>query len=579
MILGHIPVLALLLSPLSYGAAEDLLVVPGLQGHPGGRLVCAQRTEPRTLNPVMATDSASREVIQRLVADLIHINRETLQTEPALAKSWKVSPDGLHYVLELRKGVRFSDGVPFDADDVVFTFQVLLDEKVNSSQRDLLLLNGKPVSIRKLNPYRVAIDLPGAYSVPERLFDGLAILPRHLLLKAWQDGKLASAWGIRTPPAEMAGLGPFRLREYVPGQRIILERNPYYWKEDPAGHRLPYLSELDFLNAGTEDMQVMRFASGESDLISRVSAKNYVRLERDSAGKGYQMRDAGPGLEWNFLVFNLNQLPASASTERKARQSNFLRKSFRQAVSAAIDRQALVRMVYQGLATALATPVAGGNKLWIDRNLPAPVRSVAHARELLSTDGYRWAGDGGLLDPQGRHVEFSIIVSSGNPERLECATLIEDDLKQLGIQAEIVPLEMRSILDRVTRTYDYDAAMMSMSAGDADPNPDLNSWLSSGASHWWHPSEPSPATAWESQIDALMRRQLVTRAYPDRKRLYDQVQELLMENLPLIPLVSPHILTGARRQLARFRPAAMDHYTLWNVDEMYWDGSVPGDRQ
>jgi peptide/nickel transport system substrate-binding protein len=571
---------ALLLTTFSAAAdSEDLLVVPGLHGRPGGRLVFAERTEPRTLNPVMAIDSASREVIQRTTADLIHINCATLQTEPALAKSWTVSADGLHYTLELRRGLRFSDGAPFDADDVVFTFQVLLDPKVGASQRDLLLLEGKPIAIRKLDAWRVAVDLPGPYSVPDRLLDGIAILPRHLLLKSWQEGRLADAWGARTPPAEMAGLGPFRLKEYIPGQRIILERNPYYWKEDSAGQRLPYLAEVDFLNAGTEDMQVMRLESGESDLIGRVGAKNFAVLERESARRGYQMLDAGPGLEFSYLFFNLNEVPAGAPAEGNVRLANFQRKNFRQAISAAIDRDAIVRLVYQGRATALASPVAAGNRLWIDARLPQPARSLAHARELLSADGYRWDSGGALLDPKGHPVAFSILVSSSNPERTEAATLIQADLKQLGMNVEIIPLETRSILDRVTRTFDYEAGLLAMATGDADPNPDMNTWLSSGGSHWWRPSQKSPATPWEAEIDALMRKQLVTRRYDERKRLFDQVQEILMDNLPLIPLVSPHILTGARRQLANFHPAIMDHYVLWNVEQMYWTGPTPGDRQ
>ena len=114
---------ALVLTCSLHGAAEDLLVVPGLTGRPGGRLVFAQRTEPKTLNPVIAGDNASREVLHRMMADLIHINRGSQQTEPALAKSWTVSADGLRYVLELRQGLRFSDGHVFDAGDVVFTFR------------------------------------------------------------------------------------------------------------------------------------------------------------------------------------------------------------------------------------------------------------------------------------------------------------------------------------------------------------------------------------------------------------------------------------------------------------------------
>jgi len=237
-----------------------------------------------------------------------------------------------------------------------------------------------------------------------------------------------------------------------------------------------------------------------------------------------------------------------------------------------------VRLVYLGRAAALATPVAGGNKLWIDGKLPPLDRNLAHAKKLLSGDGYRWSSGGALLDPEGHGVGFSIIVSSSNSERMEMAALLQEDWKQLGIRVEIVPLDMRSILDRVTRTYDYEVAMLGMVTGDADPNPDINTWLSSGASHWWRPSQKTPATAWESEIDSLMRQQLVTRRYEDRKRMFDRVQELLMENLPLIPLVSPHILTGARQPLANFRPAVMDHYALWNVEEMYWAGKAPGAR-
>jgi peptide/nickel transport system substrate-binding protein len=205
-------------------AGNDTLVVSGLTGAPGGTLVYSQRTEPKTLNPAIAADIASREVIFRLHADLIHINRYTQKTESALAKSWSATPDGLHYTLELRHGLRFSDGQPFDADDVVFSFHVYLDPNVNSPQRDLLLLDGKPVAVVKLDPYRMRFDLPEPYAAAERLFDSFAILPRHLLETAWRQGKLGQAWTLRTPPSQIAGLGPFRFVQYSPGQRIILDR-------------------------------------------------------------------------------------------------------------------------------------------------------------------------------------------------------------------------------------------------------------------------------------------------------------------------------------------------------------------
>jgi peptide/nickel transport system substrate-binding protein len=560
---------ALVLTYSLYGASEDVLVVPGLTGRPGGRLVFAQRTEPKTLNPAIAGDNASREVLHRMMADLIHINRESQQTEPALAKSWTVSADGLRYVVELRRGLRFSDGHAFDAGDVVFTFQVMMDDKVNSPQRELLILEGKPIIVRQIDAYHVAFDLPHPYAAAERLFDGFSILPRHRLEQAWRAGKLAEAWGLRTPPAEIAGLGPFRFKEYVPGQRIVLERNPYYWKADQAGNRLPYLTEVDFPFAGTEDMEVMRFQSGESDVISRVSARNYSVLEKDRERRGYSLQNLGPGLEYNFLFFNLNGRS----------QPFFQRRGFRQAVSLAIDREAIVRLVYLGFATPLTGPVPPGNKAWIDAKLPRLVRSLSRARELLAADGFSWSPKGALRDPQGKRVEFSIVTSSGNPEREQMATLIQDDLKQLGMDVHVVPLEFRSLLDRVLRTHDYEACLLSLVGADADPNVDMNVWLSNGENHLWNPQQKAPATAWEAEIDGLMRRQMVTRKYAERKPLFDRVQELLMENLPLIPLVSPHILTGAKKGLENFRPAVLEHYALWNIEELCWRGPAAGGRK
>ena len=192
----------------------------------------ALRSEPKTLNPVIANDISSREVIGQMTADLIHINRYTQLSESALAKSWKVSSDERRYTLELRHDLRFSDGAPLDADDVVFSFKVYLDERVNAPQRDSLLVGETPITVRKVDPYTVTFTLARPYASAERLFDSVAILPRHLLERAYSEGKLAQAWTLDTPPDRIAGLGPFRLKEYVPGQRLTLERNPYYWKRD-----------------------------------------------------------------------------------------------------------------------------------------------------------------------------------------------------------------------------------------------------------------------------------------------------------------------------------------------------------
>ena len=550
---------------------EEVLPLPGEIGQPGGRLVVSLRAEPKTLNPLIAADAPSREVIGVMQSDLVHINRATQLTEPALAKSWKISADGLQYTLALRKGLRFSDGQPLDADDVLFTFRAYLDENLHSPQRDLLIISGKPISVSKVDQYTVVFKLATRYGVEERIFDSLAILPRHLLEKPYQEGKLAQLGSLSTPPNEWAGLGPFRLKRYLPGQQLVLERNPYYWKTDAKGNRLPYLAEIVFLFVPSADAQVLKFQSAETDLIARLSADNFAVLSRQQ--RGYTMTDAGPGLEYNFLFFNLNDSGPNPSSEVARKQKWFRDARFRQAVSAALDRDAVVRLVYQGRGAPLWGPVTPGNRRWVDAALPHPPSSLEKARSLLKDAGFFWttnaSGESALFDSDKQPVEFSILTSSSNADRTKMATLLQEDLKQLGMRVQIVPLEFRSLIDRVTQTKDYDACVLGLVSGDADPTPDMNVWLSSGGTHLWNPSQTHPATAWEAEIDRLMEQQMVTLGYDARKKLYDRVQELLAEYEPMIFLASPDILVGAKNSVGNFHPAVLEPYVLWNVEQLY----------
>lgn len=550
---------------------EESLVLPGEIGQRGGRLVVSLRAEPKTLNPLIAGDSPSREVISTMQADLVHINRATQLTEPSLAKSWKISRDGLQYTLVLRSGLKFSDGQPMDADDVLFTFHVYLDENVHAPQRDLLIFDGKPITLRKVDSHTIVFQLPKPYGVAERMFDGWAILPKHLLEKPYEEGKIGQLGALTTPANEWAGMGPFRVKEYVAGQRLVLERNPYYWKTDTRGNRLPYLDELVFLFVPSADAQVLRFQSGETDIISRLGAENFSVLSRQQ--RDYTMVDAGPGLEYNFLFFNLNDLGEKASPEIQQKQKWFREVNFRQAVSAAIDREAIVRLVYQGRGAPLWGLVTPGNRRWGDEKLPHPARSLDKARALLKEAGFSSStqsdGEPKLLDPTGRPVEFSIITSSSNADRAKMAALIQDDLKQLGMRVQVVPLEFRSLLDRVTQTKEYDACVLGVASFDADPNSDINVWLSSGGTHLWNPSQSHPATPWEAEIDRLINEQMYARTFAQRKKLYDRAQEILWEYQPMIFLASPHILTGARNSVGNFQTAVLEPYVLWNVEQLY----------
>src|SRR6201993_4446409 len=550
-------------------SSEQVQQIGGDVGEYGGRLIVGQRAEPKTLNPVTATDALSREVIGRCHADLISIDRLSQKTEPALAESWKMSVDGRVFTLKLRRGVRFSDGQPFDGGDVFVSFTVYFDEAVGSPQRDLLVIVGKPLTVSKLDQYTVRFTLPRPYAAAERIFDGLAMLPKHLLEKPYREGKFEQAWSMNTAAGQIAGLGPFRLKQYVPGQRVVLERNPYYWKVDSKNERLPYLDELTFLFVGSEDAQVMRFEAGETSMISRLSPDNYNLLARESDRMRAQLADMGPSLEYNFLVFNQNDLSSKKLDAVAQKQQWFRELKFRQAVSAAIDRDSIVRLVYGTRGAPLWGNVGPGNKQWVNTAIPHTQRSVDAARQVLKSAGFSWNQGGQLLDSSGKPVEFSIITSSSNTQRMKMATLIQDDLSHLGMQVHVAPLEFRAVIDRVFQSFDYEAAIMALGGGDADPNPEMNVWTTSGTSHLWHLHETEPASPWESEIDQLMQQQMITLDYGKRKQLYDRVQQLIAEHLPFIFLATPNILAVANPRVGNFHPAVLDPYTLWNADELY----------
>ncbi len=547
----------------------DFMRTQSEAGTSGGRLVVSLTAEPRTFNPVTAADDASKTVINGMMADLIHISRFSQLPEAALAKSWRISSDGRKYTVTLRHGLQFSDGWPLTADDVVFSFQAYLDERAHAPQRDLLIIDDKPITVRKIDAETVVFELSKPYGPGVRLFDGFAILPKHLLEAAYRKGTLAQAWTTAADPGVIAGSGPFRLKQYVPGQKLVLERNPFYWKVDQKNNRLPYLEQLIFVFIANQDAASLRFQSGEIDLISHLTPQNFSSLQSQASQKGFRLLDAGASLEWNFLFFNLNE-PAKSTPEVLQRQRWFNSTAFRQAVSDVVDRPGMARLIYQGKATPIWGPVTPGNKVWMDNALPRPERSLDRARQILRQVGFSWSPNGTLLDPERHEVQFSIVGASSNVQRMGMATMIQEDLKQIGMRVTIVPLEFRALLSRVLDTHDYEACILGLGSGDTDPNADSNVWLSNGETHLWDLHRPKPATPWEAEIDSLMGQQLTEVTLEKRKKEFDRVQELLATNHPLIFLVSPHVLVGVKDHLGNFRPAVMDPVDLWNVEELYW---------
>jgi peptide/nickel transport system substrate-binding protein len=211
--------------------------------------------------------------------------------------------------------------------------------------------------------------------------------------------------------------------------------------------------------------------------------------------------------------------------------------------------------------------VTQGNKLWIDPHIKRTPFSPTNARAILKSASFSWKDDA-LVDPAGKPIEFSILTSAGNPQRAQIATIIQQDLQQLGMATSVVSLEFGTMQDRILKRLEYDAAVMTFASGD-DPNSEMSVWLSDGSLHLWNLSE-RPKTQWEGEIDRLMRLQMTTLQYAERRRLYNLVQELVSENLPIISLASPHVLVAATSRLVNFHPAVLRSYALWNAEVLYF---------
>lgn len=544
---------------------------PAQQGRYGGRLTVAQRSEPRTLNPLVAMDASTRDVLRMLHGRLGRIDGRTHKAQPELARSWKFSPDMRSAVVELRRDVRFSDGEPFDADDVLFTFEAYLDARTGSPQRDLLQPGGRPVQVTRLDAYRVRFDFAQPYAPGERMFDGIAILPSHLLAAHLKAGTLAQAWPVGTPPERIAGLGPFVLQQVLPGQRLLLRRNPHYHRFGADGRRLPYLDEVAIVFVSDQNAEALRFRSGETDLLVRPNAGAWTALNASPQARDLKFTDAGASLEYQFLAFNMNPVAAGAAAGQHHRRQWFQTDAFRQAVSLVADRSAIVRLAYQGLATPIYHHVTPGNREW-HAPVPGAGRSLDRARKLLQQAGFRLQG-GQLTDGAGRAVEFSLVHNGANAQHQRIAAILQEDLKQLGIRVQVVPLEFRSLIERIMKTHDYDAALLSLGAGDTDPGAEMNIWTLDGSMHLWNLAAESDSTRWEAEIDRLMRAQLVEPRPAVRKQLYHRVQRLVAEHLPLVCLASPNLLVIARRNLMNLSPSILAPFALWNVEEIYWSAA------
>ena len=538
----------------------------------GGELVAAIRNDPPTFNRYAPAGGENTvEVITHLLhAKLARVDRVTGVLEPWLAARWIGTPDQLTWTLTLRDGIRWSDGAPFTSADVVFSFQAVYDDRVNSSMRTSMLVHGKPIEVSATDSRTVVLRFPAPFGPGLRMLDNLVIYPRHKLEPRLRAGTLGEAWGPSVAPADLVGMGPFRLVSYVPAERMVFERNEHYWRQDDGGTRLPYLDRLTLTIVRDQNTEVLRIQNGQIDISAReIRPEDYAPLRREQERGRVRLTDAGVGLDPNMLWFNLS--PALAGD---ARRSWLQSEDFRKAISHAVDRQALVDQVYLGAGVPLYGPVTPGNREWYVEDLPRFEHDPARARALL-TGPLGMAdrnGDGVLEDRSGRPVRFSIVSQQQDTIRMRAVSVIQEHLRKVGVAVDIVGLDAGSIIQRWT-TGNYDAIYFGVEASSHDPANNLDFWLSSGGFHVWDPGQKTPATPWERRIDALMHEQASATDPAERRRLYAEAQRIFAEHVPILYFAAPRIVIAMTPRVANARPVPLKPIVLWSADSLAVSGS------
>src|SRR5664280_1913944 len=367
-------------------------------------------------------------------------------------------------------------------------------------------------------PDKISITFPAPVAGLDKLFDQVAVVSSH------------------SPQKEMAVLGPYYVSDHKSGSYVELRRNPNYWKHDAAGRQLPYIDAVRLEIQSNRDIELLKFTRDDIHLINSMDADAFDRLSRSSPDR---VRDAGPSLDSEQMWFN--QVPSAPIPGYKLEW--FQSRNFRHAISSAINREDLCKVVYNSHARPALGPVSPANRFWFDSHLQ-PVRfDPAAALQLLQQDGFQLSG-GTLHDRGGHAVVFSIVTNAGNRSRERMATMIQQDLRSLGIAVNVVTLDFPSLIQRIGETFNYEAALLGLVNVELDPNAQMNVWLSSSDEHQWNPRQKTPATQWEAEVDRLMRAQASAMDNQKRKKYFDQVQEIVSEQLPFIYLVNKNALTG-----------------------------------
>ncbi len=400
------------------------------------------------------------------------------------------------------------------------------------------------------------------------------IAPKHILEPVTKQGTraFASFWSSNIRPESLVTSGAFKLKEYVPAQRIVYVRNPNYYMIDENGQKLPYLDKYIILIVGDLNNELLKFKSGELDVVG-LRGTNVALFKEKEKFSDYKIFNLGPDTGTMYFSFNLNTRKNEKGKfyVNPIKQKWFNDVNFRKAVDYALDRENMVFNVASGVGAPLFTPEPLSS-IYLNKNISKGYpQDFDKARDYLVKSGFYWKNKK-LYDKNGNKVEFDLFTNAGNTERESIGVMVKQDLEELGMTVNFKPIEFNSLVNKLVNTNDFDSVIMGFTGSPLEPYGGKNVWYSNGTLHVFNmrktPAENKKLFSWEKRLNEIFDAASLELNFDKRKMLYDEYQQLVQDQLPLIYLYSPIRISAIRNKFGNIYPTPLGG-VVHNVEEIY----------
>ena len=568
------------LEEIVYPAGEKNVTINGVDflqsqapvGKFGGELIISTIGEgPKTFNPCNSKDATSSAMAGLMYDGLLSTDPRTGEVRPLLAKSFEI--DGNDYIIHLRHGIKWSDGKPITADDVMYTYEEVVFKGLgNPATMDMMKIDNKLPILTKIDDYTVKFTLTKPFAPFLRMLS-YSIVPKHYF-KPYSDRGESVFNAFLTPdtnPKEIVSNGAFILQEYVAAQRVVFKRNPNYYKINLKNEKLPYLNKVVYMIVGDSNNEILKFEAKEIDVLS-IRGANVAQYKINEPKSDYKVHNLGPDTGTLFLVINLNNRKDKNGKPyvNPIKQKWFSNRDFRAAIDWAVDRKNMVQNVASGVAEPLFT-AESLNSIYLNKYIKGHPSSPNVSKESLKKAGF-YQKNGILYDKDGNRVEFDLYTNAGNLEREALGVMVKQDLEEQGMKVNFKPVEFNSLVNKLTNTHDWDMAIMGLTGSPLEPHDGKNVWTSNGSLHMFNMRDPNSTLddrlIWEKELDELFKEGALKLSFEERKPIYDRYQTIIYNERPIIYLYSPVRITAIRKKFKNVFPTALSGL-LYNLDEIY----------